>query len=538
MREFASLKVLDRFRGLFERAGVDYRAMRLILQAKLTMDRRRAPTVISQRGQKDDGEDRNLFVGSLWLYILMGVVTVPFLLMGNNVLFQMSIVFGIVMFLIATTMISDFSTVLLDVRDRSILGTKPVDRRTIGAAKAVHASIYIALVTAATAGVPFIVALARHGIAFALLMLASIVLADLLIVVATSLLYLLILRWFDGERLKDTINYVQIGLSIAITVGYQILIRSFSFADLQVTFQPTWWHMAVVPLWFAAPFELLLRGSADPHIAALSAAGLVVPIAAMALYIRLLPAFERSLVKLTAHGGRPTRAKPWLTNALSSWLCRSKEERAFFRFASSMLTAEREFKLKVYPSLGFSLAFPFIFLLQALDDMSLRELGQTRWYLSIYIGGLLIPTVLYMLRFSGSYKGAWVFRIAPLPNFAALHRGVAKAAMVRLLAPIVALLGVIYTVLFGAAFLPHFAAAALGFCAYTVICYLLLGKAIPFSESFVGMKGGGVVMIGLMLLIAVFALLHFAASSVVWGVWAYLALLATANGLLWRRAFQ
>ncbi|MCI3921599.1 hypothetical protein MO973_15295 [Paenibacillus sp. TRM 82003] len=539
MRDFPSLKLLDRFRPAFARAGIDYGTMRLILQAKLTMDRRRAPTALSQtKAKTDDGKDRNLFVGSLWLYALMGLILVPFVLFGDNFLFQSSTVFGIFMFLVATTMISDFSSVLLDVRDRAIIGTKPVDGRTIGAAKAVHACIYISLVTAATAGAPFVAGLARHGVGFALIMAAGLVLADLLIVVATALLYLFILRWFDGEKLKDTINYVQIGLSIAITVGYQLLARSFTFANMDFTFEPAWWHLFVVPLWFGAPFELFLNGNADPFLVALSALGVIVPIAAMALYVRLLPTFERSLVKLTAHGGRPRRARRRMIDALADALCASKEERAFFRFASSMLTAEREFKLKVYPALGFSIVFPFVFLFQALDDMSLAELAGTRWYLTVYIGGTMIPTVLYMLRYSGAYKGAWVYQVAPISDWSPVYRGTTKAAMVRLLAPIVVLLGVVYTVLFGMGFLPHFAAAALGFCLYAVLCFRMLDKGLPFSESFVGMKGGGFLMILAAVMVAAFALLHLAASFVPWGVWAYIALLLPANWYVWRKGFR
>ncbi|MFZ3579919.1 hypothetical protein [Virgibacillus sp. DJP39] len=55
-----------------------------------------------------------------------------------------------------TSMISDFSTVLLDVRDKNILSTKPVDKRTISAAKMVHVSIYMSLLTGAFVAVPLI----------------------------------------------------------------------------------------------------------------------------------------------------------------------------------------------------------------------------------------------------------------------------------------------------------------------------------------------------------------------------------------------
>ena len=45
MRDFPSLKLLDRFEKVFTSFGVDYPIMRKILQVKLIMDRRRVPTI-------------------------------------------------------------------------------------------------------------------------------------------------------------------------------------------------------------------------------------------------------------------------------------------------------------------------------------------------------------------------------------------------------------------------------------------------------------------------------------------------------------
>lgn len=60
---------------------------------------------------------------------------------------MMSLLFSIVMFLITTTLISDFSTVMLDLRDKNILFSKPVDRRTLNMAKSLHILIYLLTLT-------------------------------------------------------------------------------------------------------------------------------------------------------------------------------------------------------------------------------------------------------------------------------------------------------------------------------------------------------------------------------------------------------
>ena len=115
--------------------------MRAILKVKLTMDGRRTPTMIGQDSKKKD--KGNQFIKSLWLYVLFGLIMIPFLFIGEGYLFQMSMFFGMFTFFIMTSMISEFSSVLLDIRDRNILYPKPINRRTISAAKVMHIIIYL-----------------------------------------------------------------------------------------------------------------------------------------------------------------------------------------------------------------------------------------------------------------------------------------------------------------------------------------------------------------------------------------------------------
>lgn len=99
MQDYFTLKLLDRFEKVFRGLGVDYRVMRKILQVKLTMDGRRVPTIFSQNAKKKDKEPTNQYIKSLWIYVLFSLFLLPFMFMGNNLLFQMSIVYGIFTFL-------------------------------------------------------------------------------------------------------------------------------------------------------------------------------------------------------------------------------------------------------------------------------------------------------------------------------------------------------------------------------------------------------------------------------------------------------
>jgi ABC-2 type transport system permease protein len=235
---------------VFTSFGIDYKIMRRILQVKLMMDRRRVPTIFTQNAKKKQEEGKNQYIKSLWIYVLFGLFMVPFMLMGENYLFQMSLFFGIFTFFVMTSMISE----------RNILSPKPVDRKSISIAKAVHIFIYISFLTIALVTIPLLVGLIKHGPLFLLVTIFNIILIDLFVVVLTTLIYMFVLKFFDGEKLKDIINYVQIGLSLAIMVGYQLLVRSFEFIDLTVALDPRWWQAFIFPMWYGANIELVMNG--------------------------------------------------------------------------------------------------------------------------------------------------------------------------------------------------------------------------------------------------------------------------------------
>jgi len=91
MYEPRSLKLLDRFQGLFSRLGIDYPVMRRILQVKLTMDARRVPTIVGKSKQSSDSSamnERNQFVRSLWVYAIYGALCSVFMWVGDNYFFS------------------------------------------------------------------------------------------------------------------------------------------------------------------------------------------------------------------------------------------------------------------------------------------------------------------------------------------------------------------------------------------------------------------------------------------------------------------
>lgn len=539
MQDYFTLKLLDLFERLFSLFGINYKVMRRILQVKLTMDGRRVPTVFSQNGKRKGKESSNQYFKSLWIYVLFGLFMIPFILLGDNYLFQMSFVYGIFTFFVMTSMISDFSSVLLDIRDRNILYPKPVDRRTVSAAKLMHVVIYLSYLTIALIGIPLLVGLFTKGILFFIVSVVNTILLNMLIVVLTAVIYFLVLRFFDGEKLKDIINYVQIGLSLVIMIGYQLLGRSFELLNLKITFKLEWWQIFVFPIWYGANTDMLLKQNFEPTMILFSILGLLVPILAVSIYMKLTPVFEQNLQKLTYHGKAKEPKKRKLYQALVNVICRSQEERAFFRFATLMMKNEREFKLRVYPSLGFSVVIPLIFIFGVFRT-DFASLSSSISYLSVYFSLIVIPTIMILLKYSGRYKGAWIYKTSPVSKLAPMFSGTIKSFIVNLYLPIYLLLSIIFLILFGARILPDLIVVFFHACIYAVICFMILNKAIPFSYAFdeYNPNGNGIILFGLMLIVPLLAFLHYLSTFYAYGTYLYSVLAIISLVMLWKRAFN
>lgn len=538
MKEFKTLIILDRFRKLFEKMGVDYDLMRRILQVKFVMDQRKVPSVLGNV-KETSKETENNFLKSLWIYLLMGAFNAFIITINVSYIFKMSLVFGVTMFMVMTSLISDFSSVLLDVRDKNLILSKPVNNITLNMAKIIHIVVYLFFITMALIGPVLLVGTIRHGIIFPLLFLIEMILLDFFIVALTALLYLGILRFFDGEKLKDVINYVQIGLSIVITVGFQIVVRLFNFMDLNLTFQARWWQYFLIPTWFSAPFELFLRGDFHTHYIILSVFALVIPVLSFGIYIKLIPVFERNLQKLNNQSGRIKRKKGKILVLIGTILCSSKEERTFFHFASKMVKYEREFKLRVYPTLGMSCVFPFLFLFTSIQDGDFRQLASSNAYYYIYCCALFLPNVVLMMRYSANYKGAWIYKVMPIPNLAPVFKGTLKAFFVNLLLPLYVLDCIIFTWIFGVRILPDLIVLLLNICIYTVICFKGLKIELPFARPFEpGQEGSQMTIILLILVLGIMCAIHYLCNRVTLGIYIYILLAFIINIVLWRRAFR
>jgi hypothetical protein len=547
VKEYKFLKFLDIFKNIFVYFGIDYRVLRKILQLKLTMDARRVPTVIMNNKKTDEG--KNSFMSSLVVYGFIGLFSAAFVLFPIPMFLKMNFSIGIIIFMVMTTMISDFSAVLLDVKEKNILLPRPIDYKTINVAKVIHIIIYLFSITAAIAGPTLVAGSIKYGVIFFFIFLVEIILICGFVIFFTSMLYSLILGFFDGEKLKDVINYFQIILSVFLVVFYQLIGRLFNITGNNLSIIPKWWHYLIPTTWFAAPFRLFLEHDYSLYYILLSVIAVILPFITLVLYMKtVVPYLEKNLQKLNDSSKKRRSSfglKERRQRGIATLLCSDKRERLFYRFTQSMTSNERKLKLKLYPNLALSAVIPFVFMLNTLSGAkTLKEIYTTisgsSYYFGLYITAILLASSIMMLGRSEKYKGAWIYRVMPLETPVPILKGAFKGFFMKFIIPVYFFVSLLLVLIFGIRIIPDIILIFSNMFILVLFIYKLNKKELPFFKDFQYTQEGNNVSILLLsfLLAGLCGGIHYAATFVTFGVTANIAVSLLIAAILWRYSFK
>ncbi|MDF2911566.1 MAG: hypothetical protein K0Q56_2447 [Sporolactobacillus laevolacticus] len=544
MKDFLYLKLLDRLRPLFSSIGIDYPGMRRILQLKLVMNGRQTSTVMNQ----GKSEGKNSFYYSLGMYAFLGLFIGAFMLFDFPLFLKMNIVLGMILFLVLTTMISDFSSVLLDVKDKDILLTRPVSAKTLSAAKLLHILYYLFSMTIAIAGASLIASIYKYGVLFFLTMLIMLILICSFTILFTSILYFAILHLFSGEKLKDIINYFQIALSIFMVVAYQFMGRMFDIIDMNIQVSLHWWSFLLPSSWFAAPFSLFFMNERGLPYLLLALTGVIVPVIALLLYVKVAaPAFERNLQKLTSGNGTKEKLNARsLMRKVSNLICFDHEEKVFFRFTCSMLKNERKLKLRLFPTLTLGVIMPFVMIFSFVSrSASLREalttIASGKYYLYIYFSLFCFSTLFTVISMSENYKGAWIYRALPVKNPGQVLKGAMKAFVYKYVIAFYLLTCLMFIAICGIRILPDLILIFINLLILMLVIFKLSKKELPFCRDFSATQGGenfAMVILSIFACAGLAGVHYFLTVHLTFGLILNLVISLLLFVILWRSVFR
>ncbi|MCB2359195.1 ABC transporter permease [Clostridium estertheticum] len=545
MKNFTVLKILDKFQFIYVKLGVNYKVMRMILQIKLTMDGRRVSNVMGKNKKSDESHDKNNYLSLLMFNIFISIFIGLIMNSDMPAMKATNIVIGINLFMMISLMISDFSAVLLDVTEKSILLPKPIDNKTFNAAKTTHICIYLAGLTLSLNLIPLVIGTMKYGALFFVIFFIENILSVLIVITLTSLLYTIVLKFFDGEKLKDIINYFQILLAFVFAFGYQLVARVFNVSNMNSEYIPKIWHVILPSMWFAAPFGILIDGNKQPILMYLLVIAVVGPIVLIVIYFKkVVPYFEKNLQKLNTKGGTVSRRSENRKEFIAGLVCKDNIEKSMFKFTQNMIATERNLKLKVYPTLAMAVFMPVLFVFMDRNDKSFLDNIQNGFggkiHLLIYISIFLLCFCTAFINNSDSFKGAFIYKVLPIENPGVILKGAVKGTIFKLIIPLYLLDSIVFLIFKGPSIIIDLVVMFLVLLILSLVYFKLSNKAMPFSVKFATTDSGKLIMPSIVtsLLLGIFAGIHIAIRNNIIFICVYGIVLLIANVILWKTSFN
>lgn len=533
---------------LYRNMGVDMPKLKAILTTKLMMDDRRPPALGQMRRRTKTKAVSMATLGTMFVSAVLGVVYLLLFSVGANPVTQLTAYFTVFFVMLSLTLISDFTSVLVDVRDNFIILPKPVNDRTFLVARLLHIFVHICKIVLPM-GLPATVLMAiRHGIAGTAVFFFLLFLLTAFSIFFINAVYLLILKLTTPQKFQSIIGTVQIVFAIATYGGYQVLPRMLSFTNLAGFDLTTKTGVGFYPLyWLAQCWNVLtsLRGSAVEVSYAF--AGLLFPVLSVLLVVRYLaPSFNRKLALITAGTGSEPVLKKVVTLRKKSYsrfwgrlLTNSKAERGGFEFTWKMTARSRDFKLKVYPSMGYLVVYVFVILFsnRRFSLSSLREDGANSKILivsALYFTSLLLTMAITQMFYSEKFKAGWLYFTAPLAYPGEVIAGAAKAVIVKFYVPIVIAVTAAGLFMAGPSVLPNIVLGLFNQVLIATVLVYIGHKYFPFSvhQSNVAKTGSFLRGFSILIVSGLIALLHFVLYSILPAVMVCAALSVTASWLL------
>jgi ABC-2 type transport system permease protein len=518
------LKCVTWLNPVLARMGVDTMQLGLILRLKLMIDNRRPKGMFARTSNKQIKEGKMQWLTTI-MTLVIGVLIALVLVMNNAPYVTHTIYFLIFMVLMALTMISDFTSVLIDVRDHYILLPRPVNDRTIAVSRILHISIYV-LRLALLQGLPALILIGFIDGPLAVpLFFVEILQATFLSILLVNMVYLLLMKLAGPQGFKDVISYFQIGFSIVIFAGYYLmpkLITRSSMGDISLL--EHWWAYLLPPMWISALNELIIHPERSTSITGvLAVLGLILPMAGLWFVAMVLaPGFNRKLAVLATSDGnsdsqdnKTQTSRFNLIDKAANLLVKDPVENAGFRITLKLAARSRDFKMKVYPSLAY---VPIYFLYFSIngdgrtlsDKFSSLQSGQS-YVALIYLCTFVLAAVLTNITMSDKYKSSWVYYALPIGEPGKILSGMYKAVVSFYFFPYCIVIGVVTVAVWGFSAVNDLILAFLVSVIYGMLMALFMVKGLPFSKPVQVKQSGGRVTVSLLVMgvIAAIGYVHY-----------------------------
>lgn len=512
-RSFLKLALLPT--ALYARMGVDTTQLTAILTTKLILDDRRPQPITKMSGNTRKKPVSMATLGTMLMSVAMGAFFLVCFLFGSDIITHLTFYFSFFFVFLSLTLITDFTSVLIDVRDNFILLPKPVSDKTIVVARLLHIFIHLCKIVLPMSLPGTIFLGINQNIYGALLLLFLIFLLAGFAIFFINAAYIAVLKFTTPQRFQAIIMYVQIAFAIMLYGSYQVfprLIKSFGGDDFQIN---NYSGILFLPLyWLANSWKALFQFGGTLTEIITGVAGILFPLFCIWVVVKYLaPSFNRKLSLLSTSNSGPKKQsltvrkeKKGYIHFFSRLLTSGPVEKASFVFTWKMMGHSREFKLKVYPAIGYILVY-VVFIFLSNKDINLSKLwdGDSDVKLillsTLYLSIFLVIMAIGQVSFSDKYKASWIFYTSPVDKPGQIVLGALKAVLLKFYFPVAAFISTISILFIGVQIIPNLLLALSNVVMIVSVLMFFDKHHFPFSTAQSNNDRAGSFMKGFFLLL-------------------------------------
>ena len=435
--------------ALWRSMGADTDQLRALLNTRLMLDDRKPMTIGFNRPQKQKKDRKYGTLLNSFIFMITGLVyMLPVVAVSDRVA-SLTLCFSFLLLSLTFMLITDFSTVLFDSRDKFILFPRPINDSTLVLARMLHIFIYLFRIILPLSLPSWIAIGIMDGWKSALLFIIPIILLVFIALFVVNGVYLLVLRLTKPEKFKDIINYFQVATSILFFISYYLLPRMFRNGAETVIFPigkyqwvkflPSYW---LASCWSWIGYPLPLAGTSY-----FSAPAVICPLVCMYVLVKWLsPQFSRRMAGIDAVDAGVYDTTPGVKQKIPAVFYKklayafnkSDDAKAGFMIAWLQSSRSRSFRMRVYPTFAF-IPIYFIYMLSngntSISEAMAHLADSAKFLLLLYMSSFVMVSALTYLTMSDQYKAAWVYYSTPVAVPGKVMLGALKAIWIKYFLP-------------------------------------------------------------------------------------------------------
>lgn len=476
--------------GVWHGMGADLEQLRAILTVRLKMDDRKPLSFGRQQAQKKERKAGSFF--SMFISFIMGCLYImPLALFKDNV-FALWAYYTSFLFILTFMLITDFSNVLFDPKDKFTLLPRPVNDSTLLLSRLLHVFIYLLRIVLPMCLPGWVFIGIMMGWQYVVLFPVPLLLMVFMVLFIVNGFYLLLLKFASPGRFKEIINAFQIGFSIIVFAMSYLMPRVLNSHLIEhMDLKSFGWVRYVPSYWIAACYSWFGPAPVLPGTRLLSLLAIVVPLACLWITVKYLsPQFAIRIGAVDAFesgestGKAKVGTKSKLYLKLAKLFNRDEAGQAGFIMAWLQTSRSRTFKMRVYPTFAYvPIYFAYLITMgkEPLKNIWTNLPERNVFLVLLYMSAFVMAQAINYVTTSDQYKAAWIYYASPVEKPGKVMDGAFKAVWVKYFLPYFLIISAFVISVWGLGKILDIVVAMVNVTLFIAVIIRFSYRAFPFS---------------------------------------------------------